>query len=236
MFDGSEVIAARSMNSIYIWLDLAFLVAFLVLLVYTRRYQALIAGLLAGVLYFAIDYGIFYAALGTRVIEGASTFWFLLWLSFSYGITNLAWIWLWLDRDRCVKEWSVFIIAGWLFVALFSQSLSAHGAPITSSRGTADYHGVMAVLLFIGYGALCVYNLRQRDPAKRAPLLWILAIGLLVQFSWEAVLAISGIRNRSLDTIVVNTLIETNMGLPYFYLIHRAVTQRWDERLRSAPR
>lgn len=236
MFDSSEIIAARTMNSLYIWLDLGFLAVLLLLLLYMRRYQAIIAGLAAGVLYFAIDYGIFYAALGTRSVEGANTFWFLLWLSFSYGLTNLAWIWLWLDRDQHIREWSVLIIAGWLFVALLSQSLSSHATPISIERGTADYHGVMAVLLLVGYGSLCIYNLRQRDPAKRAPLLWILAIGILVQFSWEAVLAVAGIRNRALDTIIVNSLIETNMGLPYFYLIHQAVTRRWDERLRPIAR
>ena len=59
------------------------------------------------------------------------------------------------------------------------------------------------------------------------------AIGILVQFSWEAVLAISGIRNLSWNTLVVNSLLETNMGLPYLYMIHRVVTRRWNEQLRS---
>jgi hypothetical protein len=229
MLGSLEVIPVRAMNSMYIWLDLAFLVGFVALLVCTKRYQALVAGLVGGLLYFAVDYGVFYSALGTRKVEGADPFWFLLWLSFSYGITNLAWIWLWLDRDRYLKEWSILIVTGWLFVALFSQSLSAHAWAISISRGTGDYHGVMAVLLFVGYGGLCVYNLLQRDREKRAPLLWILAIGLLVQFSWEAVLAVAGIRDRSLDTLIVNSLIETNMGLPFFYLIHRYVTGKRDE-------
>jgi len=99
-----EVIATRTMQSLYIWLDLAFLLAFLVLLLYSRRYQAVTAGLLAGILYFAIDYGIFYRVLGTREVRGAEPFWFLLWLSMSYGLTNLAWIWLWLGRDNRIRE------------------------------------------------------------------------------------------------------------------------------------
>ena len=93
---------------------------------------------------------------------------------------------------------------------------------------------IVASAEFVGYGALCVNNLIQRDPAKKAPILWILAIGLLVQFSWEAVLAVAGIRDRSLDTLIVNGLLETNMGLPYLYFIHRAVTRRWGEGLRPA--
>jgi hypothetical protein len=224
------------MQSLYIWLDLAFLVAFVVVLAWSKRYQALVAGVIGGILYFVIDWGIFYRLLGTRVVRGTNPFWFLLWLSLSYGLTNFAWIWLWLDRDRRAVEWSVFIISGWVWVAIMSQILGYDRTPISISRGTSDYHGVFALLLFVGYGALCVYNLRQKDEQKRAPLLWILAIGILVQLSWEAVLAISGIRNLSWNTFVVNSLLETNMGLPYLYVIHRAVTRRWDERLRPVRR
>jgi hypothetical protein len=219
------------MQSLYIWLDLVFLAAFIVILVWGRRYQALIAGLIGGAIYFAVDYGIYYRALGTRVIHGADPFWFLLWLSLSYGLTNFAWIWLWLDRDKRVLEWSVFIVTGWIWVALMSQVLGYDSNPISIMRGTSNYHGIFALLLFLGYGGLCFYNIRQRDDARRAPILWILAIGILVQFSWEAVLAISGIRNLNWATLIVNSLLETNMGLPYLYLIHCWSSARWDEQL-----
>ena len=55
----SEVIAARTMHSLHIWLDLAFLVALIALLVGARRYRPLVAGLIGAVVYFAADYGIF---------------------------------------------------------------------------------------------------------------------------------------------------------------------------------
>jgi len=231
LIDTSEVIAARTMQSLYIWLDLAFLSIFVAVLFYSKRHQAIIAGLLGGILYFVVDYGIFYRLLGTRSVVGADPFWFLLWLSFSYGLTNFAWVWLWLDRDGRALEWSLFVVTGWLFVALCSQNLGYDTVPIAIRRGTSDYHGVMALLLFLGYGSLCFYNIRQKHGGRRVPLLWILAIGILVQFSWEAVLALSGIRNLSVHTLIVNSLLETNMGLPYLYLIHRVVTHRWDERL-----
>ncbi len=227
----AEVIAARTMNTLYIWLDIAFLCILLAVLLYTKRYQAIIAGLLAGVLYFLVDYGIFYLALGTRQVTGANTLVFLLWLSMSYGFTNFVWIWVWLDRDSHALEWSLFILAGWFCTALLSQNFGAGFQQISIVRGTSAYHGVMALLLFAGYGILCVQNIREPDKNKRAPLLWILAIGILVQFGWEFVLAVTGIRNQSLSTIVVNSLLETNMGLPYLYWIHRAVNRRRNESL-----
>ena len=50
-----EVIAARTMNSLYIWLDIAYLMMLLGVLLWTKRRQAVIAGLIGGALYFAVD-------------------------------------------------------------------------------------------------------------------------------------------------------------------------------------
>ena len=100
MLLAGEVIAARTMNGLYIVFDIIFLCILMGILLWTKRYQAAIVGLLGGVLYFLVDYGIFYLALGTRVVTGADPFWFLLWLSMSYGFTNFVWIWVWLDRAR----------------------------------------------------------------------------------------------------------------------------------------
>lgn len=82
------------MNSLYIWLDIAYLVILPGVLFWTKRRQAAIAGLIGGALYFAVDYGIFYLLPGTRQVVGTDPFWFLLWLSISYGFTNFVWIWL----------------------------------------------------------------------------------------------------------------------------------------------
>ncbi len=92
MLLAGEVIAARTMNGLYIVFDIIFLCILMGILLWTKRYQAAIVGLLGGVLYFLVDYGIFYLALGTRVVTGADPFWFLLWLSMSYGFTNFVWI------------------------------------------------------------------------------------------------------------------------------------------------
>ena len=91
----------------------------------------------------------------------------------------------------------------------------------------------MAAILFVGYAILCVYNMRV-PKEQRAPLGWILAIGVLVQFAWEFVLLISGIRAQGIAPLIVNSLLETNLGLPYIYFIHKAVTKRRSEDLSRA--
>ena len=102
-----DILAARSFNTLYIFLDILWLVFFCMLLWITKRRLALVVGLVAGFIYFLVDYGIFYRFLDTRVVTGADPLWLLLWMSFTYGITNFAWIWLILDRDERAVEWSV---------------------------------------------------------------------------------------------------------------------------------
>ena len=226
-----EVIPSRDLNLLYILLDIGFLLILAGALLWCRKYLAALFGLFGGLLYFLVDYGGFYLLLGTREVSGADPFWFLLWLSMSYGFTNFVWIWLWLDRDGHALEWSILIVAGWLAVALLSQNFGGGFARIVISRGTGSYHGIMALLLFVGYAILCLHNVRC-PKEERYPLPWILAIGILVQFAWEFVLLITGIRASGFGPLLVNSLLETNLGLPYIFLIHRAINRRWSENLR----
>lgn len=221
-----EISATRTFNLLYIYLDLAWLVLFCGLLWASRKRLELVVGLAAGVLYFLVDFGIFYAALGTREVTGGSTLWVLLWLSFSYGVTNFAWIWILLNRDRHWVEWSTLIIGAWFTIALLSQNFGTNFSEIMTTRGTTTYHGVMAAIMFIGYFILILHNLR-RDPSESIPLLPLLAIGIGIQFSWEAVLLVTGVRPTTILPLIVNSLVETNLGMPYAYFIHRATRRRW---------
>lgn len=228
-----EVIPSRTFSILYVYIDIVWLLALLAILVYAKRYLALLAGVAGALIYFLVDYGIFYLILGTRSVSGAETAVLLLWLSASYGFTNFAWIWLWLDRDGYALEWSLLIIAGWLATALLSQNFGAHMQAISIQRGTASYHGVMAFMLLVGYAILILINIKHKGlPEKKIPLAWILAIGILVQFSWEAMLLITGIRAMGFRPLIVNSLLETNMGLPYLFLIHAAVSARFGENLK----
>jgi len=227
-----EVIPARLFNSLYIYIDIVWLLVIFAILMFTKRYMALIAGIVGGIIYFAVDYGIFYLLLGTREVTGANTALLLLWLSMSYGFTNFSWIWLWLDRDGRALEWSLLYIMGWLSTALLSQNFGATFTAISIHRGTASYHGVMAFLMLAGYIILIIKNLKNNDNSRKINIGWILAIGILVQFSWEAVLLVTGIRTMGVMPLIINSLIETNMGLPYLFFMHFAMSKRFREDLR----
>jgi hypothetical protein len=94
------------------------------------------------------------------------------------------------------------------------------------------YHGIMALLLLIGYAILIIRNLKG-NTLHRVNILWLLAIGIGVQFSWEFVLLISNIRPAGFLPLMVNSLIETNLGMPYLYMMHEAVNTHFDEDLQT---
>ena len=232
------IVAMREFSPAYIWLDCVFLILFAGLLIMKKKYMTVVVGLLAGIIYMLVDYGIFHLVCHSRSIsDGHSLFLVLLWMSLSYGFTNFAWIWLWISKDKHLFEWSLLILMWWFVCPQLAGILTPAGAEkIIISRTTGEYHGWMALILFAGYLAVIIYNLKQNDPARRVNIPWILAIGILVQFGWEAGLLIGGIRSTGfaslsdkLRPLVVNSLLETNLGMPYIYLIFCAYTSRFTE-------
>lgn len=235
----TEIIARRQFAPLYIWLDLAFLVLLAGLLLWKKQYLTLLVGFVMGWVYMAVDYGIFHLVCHARSITpGYSLFWVLLWMSMSYGFTNFVWIWLWLSKDSHLLEWSLLIVSWWFCCPLLTQTFAEDQTPIVIQRTTGSYHGWMAAILFMGYLGLVIYNLWQKDRSKRAQIPWILAIGVLVQFGWEAGLLLGGVRSagfsltEKLLPLIVNSLLETNLGMPYVYLIFLAVTARFTQQLR----
>ena len=129
----------------------------------------------------------------------------------------------------------------WWFVCpqLTKTFTPAQTATIVIQRTTGEYHGYMALILLLGYLGLIIYNLWQRERKKKINIPWLLAIGILVQFGWEAGLLVGGIRSAGFATfseklrpLIINSLLETNLGMPYIYLIFLAYTSKFTEQIR----
>lgn len=238
LFTSAEIIAQRVFSPLYIYLDTAFLVALLALLIVKKKYMTALFGIAGGVLYFIVDYGIFHAALHTRTIEGGDMFGVLLWMSMSYGITNFVWIWLWMARDEHKFEWTLFILVWWFCAPMLANGMGGDMQPIKIQRTTGEYHWVMALILLAGYMFAIVFNLMHKDRSSRFPILWLLAIGISVQLGWELGLLLGGIRSADFDagqkaaTVVINSLLETNLGAVPIYCIYVALTSRFTETLK----
>lgn len=249
-----NVIAERMFGVPYIVLDSVFILAFLALLLTTKRRLAALWAIAGGVLYFIVDYGIFHLLTGSRHIGTVNAdgvfsvggegmmFGVLMWMSLSYGITNFAWIWLCLKKDKRIAEWTVLIFVWWLVCPILDNAITGDGMHVRIWRETVGYHWFMAVFLAVSYFAVIVYNLFQKDGAKRMRILWLFGIGVAVQFGWEFALLLGGIRSGSMEfaeqlrVLVVNSLMETNLGLPAMYCIYLFVTSRVREDLTARDR
>ncbi len=229
-----SITPTRNFNLLYIILDSIFICILLALLIYQKKYITLIWAIFGGILYFIVDYGYFYLISGSRVVTvneistETNTALVLLWMSLSYGITNFVFIWLCLKKDKYLKEYLFLIIIWWLV----APSISSLGgdANIQTYRTTTAYHGYMAIILIVGYFGLVIYNIVNKK--RMINILYLNLIGISVQFCWEFALLINGIRpldESSIITLLINSIIETNLGMPYIYLIYLAVYKRFNE-------
>lgn len=219
-----SITPTRSFNLLYIILDSLFILVLLFIFIYKKKKDTLYFSLFGGILYFIVDFGYFYYLSKTRTVyisgnicNAFKTGLVLLWMSLSYGITNFAFIWLCLKRDKDLKEILIMIIGWWLVV----PSIATLGgkANIMTYRTTSEYHSFMAIILVIGYSILLIYNLFNAK-GNKIDILRLNLIGISVQFCWEFALLVNGIRpmnSSSITTLIINSLIETNLGMPIIY-------------------
>lgn len=228
--DFTNIVPSRDLNLDYIILDSLFLVLLLVLLIIKKRYLTVLYALFGGILYFIVDWGIFYKWLGARNVTGANTALFLFWLSMSYGITNFAFIWLAIKKDKHLIEFSLMIFIWWIVCPLIALPGGAERT-ISIYRTTGSYHAWMAIFLVVGYFIVVMYNLKVSDKKKKLPIIRMFIIGVVVQFGWEFALLVTGIRKPGIGPLIINSLLETNMGIPYMYFIYKGITSKVNEDL-----
>jgi hypothetical protein len=75
-----------------------------------------------------------------------------------------------------------------------SQNFGSGFAEISISRGTSSRHGVMALILMVGYLIVVFNNLKG---VERVNILWLMIMGISVQFAWDASRPIWGFKNPS---------------------------------------
>jgi len=230
----------------YIVFDCLFLAFLVVLLVLKKRYLTLLWALFGGLLYLFVDFGLFYSLSHTRrifidgvLLSSSGHFWVLLWLSLSYGIPNFIFIWMALSKDKYFKLFTLLICGWWIVLPTLSQfglmpifEGTWFGAAIKTERDTGNFHWIMAAFLVIGYGAFIAYTLikdKEHFKENMKTLLILNAIGIACQFSWEFPLLLNGIRpfnDKSIQTLLINSFIETNSGMVYFYLFNLWITKK----------
>jgi len=210
----------RNFNVDYVYFDLIFLIIFIIALIIAKKKIPLLAFFIGGLgINFLIDWGIWLHQ-GLREISlpfnfAGATVLFFLWFSLSYGI-EYSYVFLMFEEKsyKAKLKWTLFIFLGWLIVAFLSQLIPLNDAKIKTIRHMSDLRTLRIAIVLIGY--LTLFLLRY-DWKK---ILYLFSIGFLIHFMMESVLLISNIRPGSISILLENSLIEFNMGVPFFYLLY----------------
>jgi hypothetical protein len=206
----------------YIYLDLVFLAVFTVLLAVNKKKIPLLAFILGGVVIFIIDWLFWMQVFKIRTLSLPPEFlsflpqyWaetlFMFWFSMSYGLM-FAWMFLMFDKKNNRFAWTALLFGGWLSIAFLSQFLQINDNLIETVRLMKSSRIKQIIIVALGYGALFLLKYRLKK------ILYLFLVGCGIHFMMEFSLWISGIRPSSLDLLLVNTLVESNMGVPVLYI------------------
>jgi len=214
----------RTFGADYIIFDLIFLAIFAFLLIKSKKKIALLAFFAGGLLInFFIDWGIWLHS-GVREISLPSNFiggtiLFFLWFSLSYGV-EYAYVFLMFDKKTKKINWTLFIFISWILIALLSQLIPINDAEITTIRHMGNFRLLRVLIVLFGYSLLFILKYKPKR------ILYLFFVGFLIHFMMEFSLLITGIRPGSFLILLENSLIEFNMGVPFFYLIYDKILKK----------
>ncbi|MFW9939650.1 MAG: hypothetical protein ACFFFT_01320 [Candidatus Thorarchaeota archaeon] len=211
----------------YLIFDLVLFLIFISVLIVQKKIIPFIVGLLCGLLFLIID-GIIWWNTGIREIDPPNmkiAVDFM--MDFSYGLLAFSWVMIMFERKN-LKEiilWTAFLYGGWLIIASFSQVLPLNDTEIITIRHMKHLRIVEISTVIIGYSLLVIL---RYDYKKIFFIFWV---GTMLSFMMESYLLFTGIRPSGFDLLLYDSLILTNQGIPYLYIIFDKIIPKIKERI-----
>ena len=222
----TEAVVARTIGIDFIYLDLLFITIWVSFLIKRKYWTPIKWGLLGWIIYIFVDYVYWYLITQTRHYTGPlDPFLFFLWFCVSPGFVQFSYVIVMFEKrnKRELIFWTLLFFIGWTLVSVGSQILPINDTLIEVYRDmnveNQRFNEVLMVLVNVIIAAALYYKkkLRLED------ILFLFLVGTLVEFGLEFTLSVSGIRQEqggwSLITMIVNTLIEFNLGIILMYLL-----------------
>lgn len=211
----------------YLIFDLIFFILFISILIIQKKEIPLIVGLLCGLLFLIID-GIVWWNTGIREISPpdlkiAVDFM----MDFSYGLLAFSWVMIMFEKEN-MKEvllWTFFLYGGWLVIAGLSQILPLNDTEIITIRHMKHLRIVEISTVIIGYLLLLILGYSYKR------IIFIFWVGVMLSFMMESYLLFTGIRPSGIDLLVYDSLILTNQGIPYLYIIFDRIIPKMKEKI-----
>jgi len=211
----------------YLVFDLIFCFLFISILIVKKKKIPFIVGLVCGLLFLIID-GVIWWNIGIREIfppnmKIAVDFM----MDFTYGLLAFSWVMIMFERKN-IKEiilWTTLLYGGWLIIASLSQILPLNDTEITTIRHMKHLRIVEISIVVIGYLLLVIlgYNYKK--------IIFIFWVGTMLSFMMESYLLFTGIRPSGFDLLLYDSLILTNQGIPYLYIIFDKIIPKIKERM-----
>ena len=213
----------------YVLFDLVFLILYVLALIKQRRWAALRMGGICSVVMYLID-GVGWYLSGVREY-GISAPWQKHAIDFmmdvSYGMVAFSWVWIAFQRRSVadVAFWTTLLFGGWLLVPFVSRWLHVNDQPVMTVRHMQSQVWLQITVVAVGYILLLLLKV---DFGTMCYVFWI---GCMLAFMMEFSLFVSKIRPTDVKVLVYETLVLTNQGIPYLWVIKEkilpAVQVRW---------
>ncbi len=208
----------RNFGVDYIFFDIIFLAVFLFLLFRYKKKIPLLVFFLGGIfINFLVDWGIWLHT-GIREISlpfsfTGSVVLFFLWFSLSYGV-EYAYVFLMFEKKSKKWGWTALVFLGWVLVGFLSQFIPLNDSTITLVRHMSDFRLLRVGIVVVGFSLLLFLKYDWKK------ILYLFLVGFLVHFMMEFSLLLNGIRPGDFIVLLENSLIEFNMGVPFFFLLY----------------
>ncbi len=199
----------------YLIFDFIFLLIFLTVLIINKKKIPIYVGFVCGILFLIID-GIIWWNTGIREIDPSNTKIYVdFMMDFSYGLLAFSWVMIMFERNS-IKEillWTLFLYGGWLLIASLSQILPLIDLEIITIRHMQSLRVVEIATVVCGYLLLIFlrYNYKM--------ILFIFWVGFMLSFMMESYLLFTQIRPSGFELLLYDSLILTNQGIPYLFVI-----------------
>lgn len=215
-------IVQREVNPSIILFDTLAVLIWLTALIQNKRWIALSFSTIGFALYYFIDAVVWMTWMKNRSIESAlNPYLVQVWLQLGPGVIHPSFVCLMLEgtfgpyRQKIRREFWCVLFVGVQFVpALMQQSIHFDGI-IRISRDMNLQRWMFVLLTVIGY----LYLISQR---VSVPSLWkLFLICVTVEGCFELSLFISGIRKASFQTMIMDAIVEFNVGAGLIVVLWR---------------
>ncbi|MBY8999607.1 MAG: hypothetical protein KGD64_01710 [Candidatus Heimdallarchaeota archaeon] len=221
-----DSLVTRVINVDFIYFDLLFLSLWIGFLIRKKYWKPIIWGVLGWFVYLFTDFYIWYIVMGSRTYDGPidSTLFFL-WFCFSPGFAQFSYVALMFEKRkwRDIWLWTLMFYLGWTFVSVVSQLIPINDTLITVTRDMNANKQRLSFGLMTLANVIIAFVLYFLKKIRLEDIVYLFIVGTLVEFCLEFTLTVSGIRilygGWSFELMVINTLIEFNMGIILMYII-----------------